>query len=265
MTASVSPLVLPASVTDQVLWAQVLNNRCAQRLVETLAVQYARCGVLEEEDLRQAGQIGLLEAARRFDPGQRVHFCTYARWWVRAEMASAMEWEGRNVRFPTSAVEARRRIHQHRAERGWSEVLDAAQRAELAVVLGVNQQRVQRLLDLDAWSWHESVEERSEEGEGVVLSDEEGLAEEGIVAALDHPHNLADLQAALEVLAVECPRDRDIVAAYHGLEPGAPSQTYRQIAARVGLSRERVRQLEQRGLRRLRELMDVTGEVECTC
>lgn len=256
MTASVLSPVLPSAVTDQALWSWVLHDPCSQRLVRKMSVQYARCGILEEEDLRQAGQIGLLQAAQRFDGTKRVKFCTYARWWVRAEMASAMEREGRNIRLPASVVESRRLLHRYCLERGWPEALDAAQRVELSSVLGVSLARLQRLLDLDSWSWQESIEEQPEDGVGVVLPDEEAPTEATLIQALDAPEQHASLQAALEVLAVTRPREAEVLAAYYGLAPQSQRENHSQIAARVGLSRERVRQLVQQGVGHLRGLME---------
>ena len=63
------------------------------------------CSLMAEEDLVQEGYIGLLRAARRYDPDRGIRFTTYARWWVRAQMTRALETAGRMVRLPGGAVE----------------------------------------------------------------------------------------------------------------------------------------------------------------
>ena len=70
------------------------------------------CSLMAEEDLVQEGYIGLLRAARRFDPDRGIRFTTYARWWVRAQMTRALETAGRMVRLPGGAVEQLRSLQR---------------------------------------------------------------------------------------------------------------------------------------------------------
>ena len=67
---------------------------------------------MDEEDLVQEGYIGLLRAAKRFDPDRGIRFSTYARWWVRAQMTRAIDHTGRPVRLPGCAVEQTRNLRK---------------------------------------------------------------------------------------------------------------------------------------------------------
>ena len=99
---------------------------------------------MDEEDLVQEGYIGLLRAAKRFDPDRGIRFSTYARWWVRAQMTRAIDHTGRPVRLPGCAVEQTRNLRKA-MKRFESAGVDYST-ADLASEVGIDKERAELLL-----------------------------------------------------------------------------------------------------------------------
>jgi RNA polymerase sigma factor (sigma-70 family) len=99
---------------------------------------------MDEEDLVQEGYIGLLRAAKRFDPDRGIRFSTYARWWVRAQMTRAIDHTGRPVRLPGCAVEQTRNLRK--AMKRFESVGIEYTTADLAEEVGIDKERAELLL-----------------------------------------------------------------------------------------------------------------------
>ena len=99
---------------------------------------------MDEEDLVQEGYIGLLRAAKRFDPDRGIRFSTYARWWVRAQMTRAIDHTGRPVRLPGCAVEQTRNLRK--AMKRFESVGVEYTTADLAEEVGIDKERAELLL-----------------------------------------------------------------------------------------------------------------------
>ncbi len=202
------------------------------------------CSLLGEEDLEQEGFVGLLRAAKRFDPDRGIRFSTYARWWVRAQMTRALETTGRMVRLPGGAVEqihnlARAADRLNREGDDWT--LD-----DLAEEVGIDRRRAQLLMRQGGVV---SIDQQDDDG----LSVGDRLSGEGRDA---HPDEnaikfqaLAKVQDAFGDLLDE--RERYILVNHYGLN-GKDPRTMADIGKSMGLSRERVRQIEVGALQRLR-------------
>ena len=180
----------------------------------------------------QHGYIGLLKAARRFEPSRGLRFSTYARWWVRAQMQEALGSHGRMVRLPSSALEGRGRlmalVEDHR-QRG--EPIVAARLSEQT---GISERQVRLLLRQGKVC---SVEE---DLDGVPLRETlsvEARCEQALIER--------DLQQRAQALfAALSDREQDILSRHFGLGGGA-KESLTSIGRRLQLSRERVRQLEK--------------------
>lgn len=207
------------------------------------------CSLMAEEDLVQEGYIGLLRAARRFDPDRGIRFTTYARWWVRAQMTRALETAGRMVRLPGGAVEQLRNL-QRAMERLDQAGIDYTLE-EVAAEIGIDKQRANLLLSHRGIV---SIDQPDEDGlkVGDRLPSEGDRADPLLNASLIE--ELGHMESAMDRVLDD--RERYILCEHFGLR-GRNARTMADIGKTMGLSRERVRQIESAALRRLRNNISV--------
>ena len=207
------------------------------------------CSLMAEEDLVQEGYIGLLRAARRFDPARGIRFTTYARWWVRAQMTRALETAGRMVRLPGGAVEQLRNL-QRAMERLDQAGIDCTLE-EVAAEIGIDKQRANLLLSHRGIV---SIDQPDEDGlkVGDRLPSEGDRADPHLNASLIE--ELGHMESAMDRVLDD--RERYILCEHFGLR-GRNARTMADIGKTMGLSRERVRQIESAALRRLRNNISV--------
>ena len=202
---------------------------------------------MDEADLVQEGFIGLLRAAKRFDPDRNIRFSTYARWWVRAQMTRAIDHTGRPVRLPGCAVEQTRNLRK--AIKHFDTLGMEYSVADLAEEVGIDEKRAEFLLSQGQTI---SLDQPMEDGDRPrplqhFLADEETLNpdEESI-----HAQEIARMITALGSVLSE--RHRHVLIRRYGLEDNQ-FRTLSEVGASMSLSRERVRQIEREALTRLRE------------
>jgi len=231
--------------------------RANLRLVVTMAHRYRRNGRLPLADLIQEGNLGLMTAVDRFDPRKGFRFSTYGSWWIRHAIGRALSDKGRAVRLPVHVVELQHKIARVRREFEMTH-RRAPERAELAELVGVPEQRLERLertlLQRDASFGRPA---KSGDGEGGGQSGIEILPDEGPGAdRLLHDGRLDD--ALQEALCTLRPMEADILRHRFGLDDGQ-TLTLREVGEIHGLSRERIRQLQERALEKIRGELEAQG------
>lgn len=233
------------------------------RLVISVAAKFRRYG-LAMNDLIQEGHIGLLEAAARFDPYRGVRFSTYATWWIRASIQDYILRNWSIVRGGTSSNQKSlffnlRRLRAKIAKSG-EPANSYVLYKELSEAIGVSVADVANMDSRLSGSDMSLNMSLSEDGEGSAqrqdfLTDEGPLPDETVESTIDSERRSAWLLDALEILN---DREKQIIRSRRLSEDGA---TLEQLGGELGISKERVRQIESRALEKLRQaLLDIDAE-----
>ena len=216
------------------------------RFVISVAKKYQNRG-LALTDLIGEGNVGLLTAARKFDPDQGVKFISYAVWWIRQAILASLARQGRTVRVPLNRTADLSRIVRT-AENLRQELRREPTPEEIAQSTGLSVDVVQSLAALNTSDVRLDAPLDPEGDRSLIerfIADEQGDPE---AQAMDKFLS-EEIENALRTLP---PRDAKVLRLYFGLD-GGREHTLEEIGGMLGVTRERVRQLRDRALKRLRE------------
>jgi len=212
--------------------------------VPKLARKYRHLGV-PWEDLIQEANASLLRAVERYDPLQGARFSTYATWWIQQGILKCLSFQSRTVRLPVYLAQA-----VHRVREAQSKHESEADAAQLAAETGLKEAHVQRALDTDRSCMSLQRPVRSDESDAACLADllpdPQQSEHKGEEASAERLHD-----SLLDQLAELPEREAEILRLRFGVDQDH-AWTLEEVKTRLGISRERVRQLQNQALERLR-------------
>lgn len=209
------------------------------KFVITVAKKYKNNG-LSLSDLINEGNMGLIEAAKRFNPDMGYRFISYAVWWIRQSIMQSLNDNSRTIRYPNSLINKVNKVKKE------LNISDISELEEYENEIGV---------ELPTCVFYDdAVDEDDNEYSDFNIEDEEEEIKVKESAKEDNNDMRTELQKTMEILDQ---RERDIIEKYYGINrDDETTKTLEELGEEHGLTKERVRQLKKMAMRKLRSNVD---------
>lgn len=218
---------------------------CNLLLVVSVAKKYQNCG-MPFLDLIQEGNLGLMKAASKYDGSKGFRFSTYATYWIRQAISRALGEQSRAIRIPSNMLELLSKVKKAKAELMQINGTDPSEK-EIADHIGAELDKVQTVLDLAqvTTSLDTPVDDEGETCIGDLIAD---TSVENPLSKLLREANSQIIQSVLNTLP---PREAEILRMRFGIDREKP-MTLEEVGQHYGLTKERIRQVENKAIRKLR-------------
>ena len=223
------------------------------RLVVKMAREYQGLG-LPLLDLINEGNIGLMKAVQRFDPRKGAKLSSYASWWIKQAIRRALSNTSKTIRLPVHVVDTMAQVRK--AEARLHDTLGREPTdEEIADDLGRNPRRIRQYRE--ASRAPVSLDSPISADDSTIIADH--VADANAVAPFEELVRNNDTAMVQEVLATLDKRESRILAMRFGLDDGRP-KTLEEVGARLGVTRERIRQIQEQALKKMRVKIDKRNE-----
>lgn len=225
------------------------------KLVISIAQEHRRLG-LDLDDLISEGNIGLMRAIDKFDPDLGYRLSTYASWWVKEQMREAIAKQGSTIRIPSYARDKLLRVRKVTTQLSL-QLERTPTNEEIAQELGLSETKIESIL---AWGQGTVSLEQNIDNETGVRTLGDTILDENAISPMTSAMKSADANWTHELLEILTEQEVDILKRRYGFDNDP--QTLESIGDALGITRERVRQIENQALKKLRKKISQIASLE---